>query len=39
MELMSSEFGPREYLALYFGELMKREQRPGESLHSHDSLG
>ena len=34
VELMSKAFGPRECLEFYFGELMRREQRPGESLHS-----
>ena len=33
VELMSKTFGPRECLEFYFGEL-RREQRPGESLHS-----
>ena len=34
VELMSIQFDPRECLELYFGELIRREQRPGESLHS-----
>ena len=34
VELTSKTFGPRECFEFYFGELMRREQRPGESLHS-----
>ena len=33
VELMSKVFGPGECSESYFGELMRREQRPGESLH------
>ena len=34
VKLMGKEFGPRECSKLYFYELSKREQKPGESLHS-----
>ena len=34
VKLMGKEFGPRECSELYFYELSKREQKPGESLHS-----
>ena len=34
VKLMEKEFGPRECSELYFHELSKREQKPGESLRS-----
>ena len=34
VKLMGKEFGPRECSELYFHELSKREQKPGESLRS-----
>ena len=34
VKLMGTEFGPRECSELYFHELSKREQKPGESLRS-----
>ena len=33
VKLMGKEFGPRECSELYFHELSKREQKPGESLY------